>query len=139
MAESSVAKKLHVKSGQKVLVMNAPADLVGAFQPLPEGAELVLSSSAKPAGAGCLPAGRFDLVLLFAAGKEDVDKYALTAAAAAKPAGALWMCYPKGGAKAGTDINRDKGWDVLTAAGMGPVSMIAIDAKWSALRFKARK
>jgi hypothetical protein len=132
MAESAVAKKLHVKPGQQVLVMNAPTELMGAFEPLPAGAALVQASSAKPAGL-------FDIVLLFARTKADVDKFATGALAAAKPEGALWMCYPKGGAKAGTDINRDKGWDVLTAAGLGPVSLFAIDDAWSALRFKPRK
>ena len=50
--------------------------------------------------------------------------------------GVLWLCYPKGGAKAGTDINRDTGWDVMLLAGWGPVSQIAIDERWSALRWR---
>jgi hypothetical protein len=132
MAESAVAKKLHVKPGQKVLVLNAPAELLAAFQPLPAGAALDACSTAKPTG-------QYDCVLLFARNKAEVGKFAAGAMAAAKPEGGLWMCYPKGGAKAGTDINRDKGWDALTAAGLGPVSQIAIDATWSALRFRPRK
>lgn len=35
-----------------------------------------------------------------------------------------------------TDITRDVGWQALREAGWRPVTQIAIDATWSALRFR---
>lgn len=48
----------------------------------------------------------------------------------------LWSCYPKGGSGVETDLNRDRGWAPVEAAGLRPVSQIALDATWSALRFR---
>jgi hypothetical protein len=49
----------------------------------------------------------------------------------------LWMVYPKGTSKRyRCEFNRDSGWATLGAAGFEPVRMVAIDADWSALRFR---
>jgi hypothetical protein len=55
----------------------------------------------------------------------------------------LWFAYPKKSApaKAGrrkTDISRDAGWEPLGEAGLLPVTQIALDDTWSALRFRFR-
>jgi hypothetical protein len=49
----------------------------------------------------------------------------------------LWMVYPKGTSKRyKCEFNRDSGWPELGEAGFEPVRMVAIDADWSALRFR---
>ncbi len=49
----------------------------------------------------------------------------------------LWMCYPKGTSKKyKCDFNRDTGWASLGKLNLEPVRMVAIDADWSALRFR---
>ena len=35
-----------------------------------------------------------------------------------------------------TDITRDRGWEPVTAGGLRPVTQIAIDETWSALRWR---
>jgi hypothetical protein len=45
----------------------------------------------------------------------------------------LWFCYPKGGR---TVINRDTLWPMLAARGLRPITQVAIDETWSALRFR---
>lgn len=47
---------------------------------------------------------------------------------------ALWVAYPEGNA---TDINRDSLWPIVAEFGMRPNSQVAIDDRWSALRFRA--
>ena len=47
---------------------------------------------------------------------------------------AFWIAYPKGNR---ADINRDSLWPILSAYGMRPISQVAIDDTWSALRFRA--
>ena len=47
---------------------------------------------------------------------------------------ALWIAYPKANR---ADINRDSLWPILTEFGLRPISQVAIDEVWSALRFRA--
>jgi hypothetical protein len=49
----------------------------------------------------------------------------------------VWFAYPKGTSKRYTSqINRDKGWQVLGDLGFEPVRSVAIDEDWSASRFR---
>jgi hypothetical protein len=48
----------------------------------------------------------------------------------------LWVLYPKGNR---ADINRDSPWPLLVPHGLRPITQIAVDDVWSALRFRALK
>ena len=49
----------------------------------------------------------------------------------------LWFAYRKRRPRApAPEIHRDRGWDVLQAAGFDTVRLVAIDAEWAALRFR---
>lgn len=49
----------------------------------------------------------------------------------------LWIAYPKKTGKIPSDITRDNGWDTVFAAGYEPVTQVAVDDDWSALRFRS--
>jgi hypothetical protein len=125
MAESSLVKKLGMKPGQKVLILNAPEDYRRLLGTLPEDVEV--ESSAE---------GSFDFVQVFMYNKADVESYAPVAMGALKPGGLLWFTYPKKTSSIKTDITRDNGWEEVMKAGIRPVTQIAIDETWSALRFR---
>ena len=59
-----------------------------------------------------------------------------TAQAALAEGGVLWLAYPKGGSGIETDLSRDHGWDAPRDAGWRPVSQVAVDEVWSALRWR---
>jgi hypothetical protein len=48
-------------------------------------------------------------------------------------AGAFWIAYPKANR---ADINRDSLWPILAGYGFRPISQVALDDTWSALRFR---
>lgn len=48
----------------------------------------------------------------------------------------LWVAYPKANK---ADINRDTLWPIVGDYGLRPVSQVAIDDTWSALRFRPLK
>ena len=49
----------------------------------------------------------------------------------------LWMSYPKkSSAKYRSDLSRDDSWRELGDLGFEPVRQVAVDADWSALRFR---
>jgi len=122
---SALAKKLRIQPGQRILILHAPPNYVEALGELPEGAKVSRE-----------PDGEFDLVHLFVSSRAELDARAPTALRAVKYDGILWISYPKQSAKLKTDINRDSGWDVVFKAGLRPVTQVAIDDIWSALRFR---
>ena len=48
----------------------------------------------------------------------------------------FWVAYPKANR---TDINRDTLWPILAEYGLRPITQIAVDDVWSALRFRPLK
>jgi hypothetical protein len=123
----ALIRKLLIKPGHQVAVVNAPEGFGAQLAPLPEGAAFAGEQDAS---------GWADVVLAFMRDRADADKLATGALAAAKPGGVVWLAYPKRSKTVQTDINRDTGWDSVTAAGWLPVTQIAIDEVWSCLRFR---
>lgn len=51
--------------------------------------------------------------------------------------GRIWLCYPKGTSKKyKSDINREKTWEAFEPFDFEPVTQVAIDEDWSAMRSK---
>ncbi len=48
----------------------------------------------------------------------------------------LWACYPKANQ---TDINRDTLWPIFMEYRLRPNGVAALDATWSAMRYRALK
>ena len=122
---SDLVKKLAIKPNQHLLILNPPAGFEELLQPLPD--DVVQRADTD---------GSYDLMLLFVNSKAEADEFVPNAIQSLKANGWLWMCYPKRSSKIKTDITRDVGWDALTTAEWGPVTLVSIDDTWSALRFK---
>lgn len=123
---TNLAKKLQIKPGHRVLVVNGSKGFEQELGELPDGAELT--------NAG---AGEFDNVIAFFTKKTDFDARASELKKSMGEKGILWVCYPKGTAKVETDLNRDilrnHAEDRYKLQG---VSLIAVDDTWSAMRLK---
>lgn len=50
--------------------------------------------------------------------------------------GVFWVAYPKGNR---ADINRDSLWPIVAEFDMRPCGQVAIDDRWSGLRFRVNK
>lgn len=126
MAQSSLSKKLLIKPGYNVALLNAPADYIALLGELPDGVTLTQQL-----------VGQYDLVHLFAHTKDQADQLGPAAIKAVKPGGLLWISYrkqvPKGEVRT---LHRDVGWEMVYQAGWEGVSLIAIDDVWAALRFR---
>lgn len=124
MAESTLAKKLLIKPGQRIVILNPPPGYLDGLT-LPEGVDLANKAE-----------GAFDLVHLFVSNTEELRSLAPSAIQAVKRDGVFWISYPKQTSRVKTDITRDRGWEPVKEAGFEPVSMVSIDDVWSALRFR---
>jgi len=125
MGQNPLAKKMLLKPGQCALLLNAPQGFPAALDPLPEGMALAT-----------VPDGQYDFVLLFVANSAELAKFLPQTFTAVKPNGILWISYPKQSAKVDTDLNRDVLWRIVEADGWSGVALVAIDAVWSAMRFR---
>jgi hypothetical protein len=124
MSEKSVAEKLFIREDYTVLLVNAPKGYKEQLGKLPKGARVVTKSS-KPV----------DLIQIFAATKAEMTGLFQKVKPLLKEGAVLWATYPKAG-QLDTDLKREVVWDCGHAVGMRPVSQIAVDEVWSALRFK---
>ena len=83
--------QLRIEPNQRVRLINAPAGFDG-----------VQSVGSEP----------FDVVLLFAARRSELERSAPAAIAALKSGAKLWVAYPKPGSVPAADLSRDHGWGV---------------------------
>ena len=88
---------------------------------MPDGAALVET----PAGAGVAVVVADDAATIRAA----LDAH--LADLGSRPV--FWVLYPKGNR---ADINRDSLWRLIAPHGLRPITQVAIDETWSALRFR---
>jgi len=116
----TVGEKLQLRAGQRVAFIGAPP-----------GVEIEL-----PAGAGHVGSpNAADAVILFVRTSDELAERAEPALAAAREDRLAWIAYPKAG-QLETDLNRDRLAVIVSAHGVRPVRQVAIDAVWSALRFR---
>jgi hypothetical protein len=125
---TSLAQKLRIREGSRVALLNAPDGYARALDPLPGGAEVTTIAAAENVA--------YDVTLLFARDHAELEHFAPAAIAATRDGGVLWVAWPKGGAKSKGAITRDTLWPVMAALGWGPVSNVALDDTWSALRLR---
>lgn len=118
-----LTKKLQIKPGHRIRLINAPADYLQTLGERPPDTQLIESGPA-------------DFVQLFVASSQELTQHLPTALAALQPNTIFWICYPKLTAKIKSDLTRDEGWLPLGQAGYEGVAQVAIDDTWSALRFK---
>ena len=125
---TSLAQKLRILGGSRVALLNAPEGYTLTLDPLPGGAEVTVIAADS--------SEQYDVTLLFARDHSELERLAPAAIAATRDGGVLWIAWPKGGDKAKGAITRDTLWPVMAALGWGPVSNVALDETWSALRLR---
>lgn len=81
--------------------------------------------------------GEVTFAMAFVTTLADVERTTRLLVEKAGADASIWMVYPKRSSKNyQCEFNRDTGWEKLGAAGYEPVRQVAIDADWSALRFR---
>ena len=116
--DNELAKKLNVKSGVQVRVIDIPSDV---------DLNGLATTDLESAGA----------VLLFVRTQAEADVRSAPVVAAANGGKIAWMAYPKA-RQLGTDLNRDILWKLMKEKGIEANRQISIDDVWSAMRFRAR-
>jgi hypothetical protein len=127
----NILKKLRYGDQNRIAVLNAPEEFRERINGLLPEVMIDTEINARYL---------YDFMIVFTPASADVEKLGPACIHNLSDDGKLWLAYPKGRShKYTTDINRDHGWDTVTETGFRPVSQVAIDDDWSALRFRNSK
>src|SRR6478609_1739690 len=124
---SPLAKKLKLTAGTRAAVIGAP----------PGYLELLDPPADTPIAATLT--GTYDWIQVFVRTSAEVAAIVEPLTAALAPNGRAWISYPKGSSKLQTDLTRDKGWGPLADSDLMWLSLVSVDATWSAFSLRPYK
>jgi hypothetical protein len=127
---ATVFSKLNLKDQETVVVINSPQSFEDELRQL-RGVKIERDTQG---------AKSVEFAIVFVTQRKEVDRAALALIKRLADDAILWFAYPKGTSKnIQSEVNRDTGWEVLRRAGYDTVRLVAIDADWSALRFRRKE
>ena len=121
-----LVKKLGIKEGFNIKIVNAPAGVEKELQ-IPANVT-VNARTRKP----------IDLVLLFVTTRRELERTFLSYAAKLRPAGMLWISWPKKSSGVASDLTDNVVRELGLAKGLVDVKVCAVDEVWSGLKFVFR-
>ena len=121
-------KKLGIKPGMTVALLDAPDTFEETLGPLPEGAALAWDGSVTS-----------PLAVWFLRSHAELEEGLARAIEAIEERGGLWMAWPKRASGVATDLTQQAVREAGLAAGLVDYKVAAIDNTWSGLLFTRRK
>ena len=122
-----LAKKLGIKEGCCIAVINAPNDFESTLEQLPSGVEFVKR-----------PTKALDIILLFVLTERALARDFAKLAARLTATGMIWIAWPKKSSGVSTDLSFERVQRIGLDAGLVDVKICAIDETWSGLKFAYR-
>ncbi|WP_316838922.1 YdeI/OmpD-associated family protein [Pedobacter gandavensis] len=122
--ENTLLKKLHIKPGYKVLIENAPDNLV-EFLGDYDAIQLSFNSEKE-----------FDAVILFVVNGYELEENLSQLHKKLQPNTLFWIAYPKKSSGIPTDLNMMGPWDELKNYQLTPCASAAISEIWTGIRLK---
>ena len=120
----SLAKKLKIKVGMKVIQFEPPASFSAT-------SGLAVSRDFTPNAA--------DALLFFALHSRKLKDHFQNAYNAVKSDGIIWILFLKKSTGIQSDLTRDTGWESVENIEMKPLTLVAFDDNWSAFGFRKKK
>ena len=111
-------KKLNIKEGQNVLLINCPKELESDFI----GLSLDKNSASKKV---------YDSVIIFVFNEKELAELLPKNKSFSKKDGKLWVAYPKKSGSISSDLNRDIIWGIVNGVKMNPNKLISMNEDWS--------
>jgi len=114
-----------MKPGQRWLLYNAPEGYLPTLDPLPADVQINYS-----------PEGKFDGIQLFVLNRAELVEHLPLIQSVLQANTIFWIIYPKKSSGIKSDLEMMSSWDDVTSYGLTGVAAAAIDATWTALRFR---
>ena len=122
-----LVKKLGIKSGQRLAIINAPDGYGDTLGTLPDGLETVFPSE-----------GPLDFIQLFTVSRARLEAEFPRLRDTLAQAGMLWVSWPKRSSDVDTDLSDNVVREVGLGYGLVDVKVCAVDQTWSGLKFVRR-
>lgn len=119
--------KLGIREGFRVHFANSPTNFPKLLGKLPQDVRVVSR-----------PADSLDLIILFVDSQRILEKTFRPLAKRLKPAGMIWVSWPKKSSGVPTDLSFDPVQKLGLRSGLVDVKICAIDDTWSGLKFVYR-
>jgi hypothetical protein len=123
-----LAKKLGIKGGSRIFLLNAPANYLQLVSPLPKGVQVARQITSHT-----------DVIHVFSTKKEELSQALHTCLEKMRPNGMIWASWPKKSSKVPTDITEDTIREVALPLGLVDIKVCAVDDVWSGLKLVIRK
>jgi hypothetical protein len=122
-SSTPLAKKLGIKPGFKVRLINAPDYYFDLFTDLPNAVEVVNNKKIKK-----------NFIHLFVRNFSELEKDIYTIKNEIEQDGIIWISWYKKSAKIPTDVTEDKIREAALANGLVDIKVCAVDDIWSGLK-----
>jgi hypothetical protein len=122
-----LVRKLDFKPGMRVHYVAAPEQFAALVGELPEGVRVLARAAAD-----------LDLAMLFVMQRRELERGLAALQPRLRPAGMIWVAWPKRASKVPTDVSEDVVRDVALPRGLVDVKVCAIDEVWSGLKLVIR-
>ena len=122
-----LVKKLGIKEGSRIALVNAPKDFESELVELPDDVQFINR-----------PAKSLDLILLFVLTERALARDFAKHAARLTANGMLWIAWPKKSSGVASDLTEQRVQRIGLDAGLVDVKICAIDDTWSGLKFVYR-
>jgi hypothetical protein len=126
-AGQALPKKLGIKSGMTIALVDAPPDFIGLLAPVPEGVQFTNDLSAGS-----------EMAIWFIRSQSDLAQAVLTASGV-KTIKSLWFAWPKKASGLPSDLTQQGVRDTGLANQWVDYKICSIDQTWSGLLFARRK
>jgi hypothetical protein len=123
--ENLFLKKLQVKSGDVIKVIDAPEQAAAIFDNIPSDIVLKYDEEA-----------HFNVLIAFTISKDQLDKQIQNILKHIDAKNIIWIFYPKKSSKIKSDLDLMKSWEELDTFGLTPCASAAVNETWTALRLK---
>ncbi len=120
-------KKLGIKEGSRIALVNAPKDFESELGELPNNVEFIKR-----------PTKSLDIILFFVLTERALLRDFAKLAARLTANGMIWTAWPKKSSGVATDLSEQRVREIGLEAGLVDVKICAIDETWSGLKFVYR-
>jgi hypothetical protein len=120
-------KKLGIKEGSRIALINAPKNFESELGELPANVEFIKR-----------PTKSLDIILFFVLTERALTRDFATLAAKLNANGMIWIAWPKKSSGVTTDLSEPGVQRIGLDVGLVDVKVCAIDETWSGLKFVYR-
>ena len=118
-----LAKKLGIKDGFKIKLINAPKYYFKLFSDFPKQTKMINDDQTK-----------VDFIHFFCTNAEELNTKIVALKNQLHPAGMIWISWYKKSAKIATDVTEDIIRSIALKNGLVDIKVCAVDEKWSGLK-----